>query len=263
MLLHRFILWILGVSIALGASYFVLFPQVWYCRWIGFSDFKPLNNRFYVSPQSSPKHQQEAQKAIFEAQKRVQKLWGGRIGQPTIILCETPTEYASYCHSDEGAGCSIGTPWGASYIILNLDGLNVDVIAHEMCHDELFTRLGWWTTTRQIPQWFNEGLALMVDYRFVAASDSIQRYLDYKDECSYISNGGQIVLDLNEISSMRGFFGGDKGRVMLAYMTAGTEVSRWLANAGINNIPILINRIKSGETFTSSYDFLDKKRPTN
>ncbi|WP_332368176.1 hypothetical protein [Spirosoma telluris] len=49
-------------------------------------------------------------------------------------------------------------PWGASYLILGPDGNNTDVIAHELCHDELFARLGWWRVKRQIPQWFNEGL---------------------------------------------------------------------------------------------------------
>ncbi len=258
--LRRLFLWICMGSMALVASYFVLFPQVWHCQWIGFSDFKPLNNRFYVSPSSSLKHQKEAQKAITEAQGRVQKLWGERVGTPTIIVCEKAYEYAQFCHSDEGAGCSIGTPWGSSYIVLNLDGLNVDVIAHEMCHDELFTRLGWWTTTRQIPQWFNEGLALMVDHRFVAATDSVQRYLDYKEECAYVSNGGQIVLKLKEISSMRGFFSGPESHVMLAYMTAGTEVSRWLSHTGTQHIPTLINRIKSGDTFEVAYYDLDKNK---
>ena len=260
MSLRQISYWLIFAVVIINVSYFILFPQVWYCQWVGFSDFKLIRERFYVSPQSSFKHHQYAQKVIVEAQNRVQQLWGGRIGQPTIILCETAAEYSRYCHSDEGAGCSIGTPWGASYIVLNLDGLNVDVIAHEMCHDELFTRLGWWKTTQQIPQWFNEGLALMVDYRFVAASDSVQRYLDYKEECAYISNGGQVALALNEISSMRNFFTGSEARVMLAYMTAGTEVSRWLAVVGKKNMAFLIQEVRSGKEFNEVYQTLEKTK---
>lgn len=213
-----------------------------------------------MSPDTKPAQQQKAMKAITEAEARIRGFWGKRTGTPTIIVCHTTDQYHRYCHSDEGAGCSIGTPWGASYIVLNLDGLNTDVIAHEMCHDELFTRLGWWITTRQIPQWFNEGLALMVDYRFVAQTDSIQRYLDYKDEYMFRSNGGQIALDLDEIASTRGFFGGDDRHVMLAYMSAGMEVARWLAHIDKRQVPIIIEKVKNGEEFGEVYQKMEKQK---
>ncbi|MFN8348229.1 MAG: hypothetical protein U0X91_24720 [Spirosomataceae bacterium] len=258
--IRRFSSWFLLVILAIIISYYVLFPHIWRCQWIAYSDFKKVTPTLYISPELSAKHLQSARRAMAEARRRIAKLWGTPAGEAIFILCEHTEEYRRYCNSGEGAGCSIGTPWGASYIILNPDGLNTDVIAHEMCHDELFTRLGWWTTTRQIPQWFNEGLALMADHRFVAASDSIQRYLDYKEECAYVSNGGQIVLSLDEISSLHGFFNGNNGHVMLAYMTSGMEVSRWLANTGTQHVPGLINRIKSGETFEKAYQSLDQKK---
>jgi hypothetical protein len=261
--IRRFFSWLLFVIPALIISYYVLFPHLWHCQWIGYSDFRKVKSNFYTSPTTPPKYLQKATQSIEEARKRIAELWGKPVGDATIILCESTEQYHRYCNSDEGAGCSIGTPWGASFIVLNLDGLNTDVIAHEMCHDELFTRLGWWKTTREIPQWFNEGLALMVDYRFVATSDSVQRYLDYKDECSYVSNGGQTVLNLNEISSLHGFFSGTESHVMLAYMTSGMEISRWLANTGAQNVPRLIERIKSGETFDSAYHTFDKRNSTD
>lgn len=162
-----------------------------------------------------------------------------------------------YCSHHEGAGCSIGTPWGSSYIVLNADGLNTDVVAHELCHAELFERLGWWTTTRQIPQWFNEGLALMVDYRFVASTDSLQRYQDYAEECLYLSRGGQFEPSLEEISTMRGFFKHDDAYVMLAYMTAGREVSRWLSKVGKTKVAELTHQIKQGNSFAKTYKTLE------
>lgn len=263
MRLRQILLWIFVITVALVVSYYVLFPHLWHCQWVGYSDFKKVKPNLYISPSTSPQHLQKATWSIEKAHRRIAELWGKPIGDAIIILCESTEQYHRYCNSDEGAGCSIGTPWGASFIILNLDGLNTDVIAHEMCHDELFTRLGWWKTTREIPQWFNEGLALMVDYRFVSATDSLQRYLDYKDECSYVSNGGQTVLNLNEISSLHGFFSGNEHHVMLAYMTSGMEVSRWLANTSRQDVPRLIERIKSGETFDLAYKAFDKRNTVN
>ncbi|MEZ4905571.1 MAG: hypothetical protein R2822_29320 [Spirosomataceae bacterium] len=251
--------WIFVGSCALIISYYVLFPHVWHCQWIDFSDFKKINPRLYISTKIPQKYVHQADILVKEARHSIEQLWGESQGRGTVIICSTSEEYERYCHSSEGAGCSIGTPWGESFIILNLDGLNVDVIAHEMCHDELFCRLGWWTTTRQIPQWFNEGLALMVDHRFVSSTDSIQRYIDYQEACLSASKGGQTVLELKEISTMKGFFGGDESRVFLAYMTAATEVSRWLMKEGTNQIPYFIYRIKAGESFDDIYPFVPPK----
>ncbi len=257
--LRRYFLWIPVVSFALVASYFVLFPHVFRCLFIRYSDFRPAAQQLYVSPDVSPKLQVHTEDLIIKAQKRIQRFWGSRVGKPTIILCQRTNQYSQYCNSSEGAGCSIGTPWGTSYIVLNLDGLNIDVIAHEMCHDELFTRLGWWKTTRQIPQWFNEGMALMVDYRFVPETDSMQRYIDYRDEYLYLSRGGQIALNLDEIASMRGFFNGREGHVMLAYMTSGMEVARWLSLVGEKQIPYLVQQVAEGKLFEESYRQLEQK----
>lgn len=260
MLFRRLFWWIVSGSFTLVVSYYVLFPHVWHCQWIDFSAFKKVSSNLYISTKTPPKHLQKAIKSMEEARKRITQLWDGFEGQGVLILCESSEEYYHYCHSNEGAGCSIGTPWGASYIVLNLDGLNTDVIAHEMCHDELFTRLGWWTTTRQIPQWFNEGLALMVDYRFVGTTDPIQRYLDYQEACLSASKGGQTVFELKEISTMKGFFGGNENHVFLAYMTAGVEVSKWLSERGIKQVPLFINQIKAGASFDKAYTDLEKKQ---
>jgi hypothetical protein len=257
--LRRLFLWILMGCVAFVVSYFVLFPHVFRCLSIPYSDFKRPAEQLYVSPDVSLKLQKNAEAVIRDAQRRIHTFWGSRVGNPTIILCRRADQYQRYCNSGEGAGCSIGTPWGDSYIVLNMDGLNTDVIAHEMCHDELFTRLGWWKTTRQIPQWFNEGLALMVDYRFVPKTDSIQRYIDYKDEYLYISGGGQIALHLEEISSMHDFFNGNERHVMLAYMTSGMEVARWLLEAGEAKIPLLVEQVAQGRAFEEVYRQLERK----
>ncbi|WP_028663591.1 hypothetical protein [Runella zeae] len=255
---RHLIFYSIGGLMAVVISYFVLFPHVWRCQWIEFSDFKKITSTFYISPDTPPKNLQKAQSAMADAHKRISRLWGTPQQRATFILCENTEQYRHYCNSTEGAGCSLGTPWGQSFIVLNVEGLNTDVIAHEMCHAELFTRLGWWKTTRQIPQWFNEGLALMVDYRFVPQTDSIQRHRSYKEECLYLSRGGQIALDLKDISSMRGFFNGNESHVMLAYMTGATEVSRWLAAVGEAKVQILIQQVAAGKPFEVVYKDLEQ-----
>lgn len=240
------------------SGYYVLYSHVFYCQTISFSTFTKVNKKLYVSEGIADNQRVRMYRSIVRAQQRVKSFWGGLVGNATIILCSSPDEYQKYCHSNEGAGCSLGTPWGDSYIVLNPYGLNEDVVSHEMCHDELFARLGWWKTAIEIPQWFNEGLALMLDYRFVSDTDSLKRYHNYKDEWMYLTNGAQEVLELRNLESMKGFFGGDSRHVMLAYMTAGMEVSYWLMLTGKNSVRVLVDAVHQGNGFTKTYDSMKK-----
>jgi hypothetical protein len=247
----------IGLFVSIS-GYYVLYSHLFYCQTIAFSSFDKVNKRLYISDGIDKIQRQQMLGSIRRSRQRVAAFWGKSVGDATLILCSSPDEYQKYCHSNEGAGCSLGTPWGDSYIVLNPYGLNEDVISHEMCHDELFTRLGWWKTTTQIPQWFNEGLALMLDRRFVPETDSLQRYLSYRDEWMYLTHGAQEVLELHNLKSMRGFFGGNQRHVMLAYMTAGMEVSYWLALTGSHQVQVLLGAIRQGADFSDTYRSMKK-----
>ena len=58
---------------------------------------------------------------------------------------------------------------------------------------------------------------------------------------------------------MRGFFNGHEGHVMLAYMTSGMEVARWLAGVGEEKVPLLVDKIARGRTFEDVYQELERK----
>jgi len=242
--------------------YYVIYSHVFYCQTVSFSNLTKVNKKLYVSEGIVDNQRIRMYRSIVRAQQRVRSFWGDLVGNATIILCSSPEEYQKYCHSNEGAGCSLGTPWGDSYIVLNPYGLNEDVVSHEMCHDELFARLGWWKTTMQVPQWFNEGLALMLDYRFVSDTDSLKRYNSYKDEWMYLTYGAQEALELRNLESMKGFFGGNQRHVMLAYMTAGMEVSYWLMLTGKNNVQVLVDATSKGNDFMQTYDSMKKAGKT-
>ena len=246
-----------GIFVAV-VSYYFLYSHIFYCQTVAFSDFEEVNHKLFVSAGTDVVQRQRMYEAVKQARQRISDFWGKPKGEATIILCSNPDEYQKYCHSNEGAGCSLGTPWGDSYIVLNPYGLNVDVVSHEMCHDELFTRLGWWKTTTQIPQWFNEGLALMLDRRFVQETEPMKRYLSYKDEWLYLTHGAQEALELKDLKTIRGFFGGGQRHVMLAYMSAGMEVSYWALLTGPGSIHALLDTLRNGGDFTKTYANLKK-----
>lgn len=256
----RFLVFLLILPLA----YFAAFPQIFHCQLIEHSaGFQQIAGSVWVDKNTPARQRVYLIFEINEARKRLETLWkSAPKSRATVIYCQTPEQYERYCQDGEGAGCSLGTPWGDSWVIINPYGRNPDVLAHELCHDELFTRLGWLKTQRQIPQWFNEGLALMIDQRFTKATDSLSRYDEFQDHWLEQSHGQQIVLELSELKSLPGFFSGDANRVMLAYMTAGREVSRWLSVVGRSGLTKLVDQLKAGDDFETVYQRLEREAKT-
>ncbi|CAG5070622.1 hypothetical protein DYBT9623_03168 [Dyadobacter sp. CECT 9623] len=243
---------IIALLFVLPASLFFLYPQIFYCELIGLSGFHE-NGLVYFSPEISPASYKKLGAAIKKSEARVDSFFSGKKSSPRIIICSNLQQYQRYCSSTEGAGCSVGTPWGNSYVILNAQGANVDVIAHEMSHIELLKRVGWWKVTSDIPQWFNEGVALMLDKRFVNNPDPALKYLDYMDEWMYYTGGGQEILELGEITTIKEFFNGGQKKVMLAYMSAGMEIAYWQTLSGPDGMQKFIENLSAGKSFEEAY----------
>jgi hypothetical protein len=253
--------------VALPISFVVLYPQVFWCMLVSssanFRRFTSGSTTQYVHRTATVKQRRHTQ-AAFD---RIRQFWGDRRGQAILIYCPAQSDYERYCAGGEGAGCSVGTPWGTSYLILGPEGNNTDVIAHELCHDELFTRIGWWHVKRQIPQWFNEGLALMVDYRFSNPAvweqpDSTEQASSSSEENTTLSLSfpQRPLLALTELETTRDFFGGDYTHTMLAYQTAADEVARWLAVVGREGVPALTDAINTGQEFGETYRQLERNK---
>ena len=189
---------------------------------------------------------------------RVDSFYAGKKSNPVYIICTSSLQYEKYCNGTEGAGCSLGTPWGESWIVLNLEGINIDVASHELSHIELLERLGWWKITFQVPQWFTEGVALMLDRRFVYTSDPVERYMEFYDEWLYCTGGGQVILELDEVTSVKQFFAGGQKQVMCAYMTSGMEVSYWLASMKKDGFLQFLVLSNSSASFESAYRDAEK-----
>lgn len=251
--LRKVIKFLLTGLIVLAGSLFFLYPQIFYCELIAFSNFKSTDGKVYFSPDIKSNQYKKLKGTVALAEMRVDSFYQGKKSTPKIIICQTPQQYQKYCSSTEGAGCSIGTPWGGSYVILSAQGMNTDVIAHEMSHIELLKRIGWWKTTTDIPQWFNEGLALMLDRRFVSENTPRDRYRAYRYEWRYYTRNGRDLVLLKDISTMREFFGGDQKHVMTAYMTAGMEVSYWLLLRKEAGLQRFIAKVQQGVPFEEAY----------
>ncbi len=263
--------WLSGLLIALPIGYLFLFPELFRCQTVRFSaDFTRLAHTpmpVYVQRNTPDSVQKKLIRHITASTGRLHAFWKVPEGKPLagkagIIFCTDPETFNRYCGraAESSAGCSLGAPWGESWLILGPDGNNVDVIAHERCHDELLGRLGWWTVRQEIPQWFNEGLALMVDYRFSPATrNHRERYSRLHDEWLFRGQSGQESVDLQELGTMQDFFSGSPYHVLMAYLASATEVARWLAVSGPDGLTTLITKLEAGESFGAAYARLDRK----
>lgn len=225
---------------------FQQYSHVLYCETIGLTSFQQIAPNTYASGHIAKDDHPRIREMLGNASARVSDFWGGKKSRARLIICATPREYERYCHSSDGAGCSLGTFYGSSFIVLNLYGLNTDVISHEMCHIELLHRVGWRKTTFEVPQWFNEGLSMMLDYRFVNETDSLTRYKRYVQEWNLRTRPPARRIALEEIESLNGFFKGDNRHVTLAYITAATEVSYWLMVVGKNGLTEWTRQLENG-----------------
>ena len=244
------------VSVFLLVAYYYWFPAIWHCQTVRFGPFTSHSGGLYISDEATASQRDSLLHSIARSRQRIRAFWGRQVGDSSIIFCHDKSTYSKFALMDEGAGCSLGTPTG-SWIVLNPDGLNVDVISHEMCHDELFTRLGWFKTKNSVPQWFDEGLALMVDYRFTNP-DTTRRHHDYLDEWMMMTHHGSDGMELTDIRTVKGFFGGDRHYVNKAYLTSGLEVSRWLSVVGTSGLHDLLRAVRQGESFDTAYQRLEK-----
>lgn len=266
--LRLFLRYLLPFLIALPIGFLLLYPQLLRCIRIGqAADFRAVAGAggVYVSRSTTVRQQTQLLGHVLTARDRIRRFWGDRRGQAILIYCPQQADYERYCAGGEGAGCSLGTPWGASYLVLGPEGNNADVMAHELCHDELFARLGWWRVKRQIPQWFNEGLALMVDYRFSSPAlweqpDSSRTTPSLFDEDDLMPFARRPMLKLSDLETTRDFFRGDYSHVMLAYQTAADEVSRWLVLVGRSGVPTLTDAVAAGTDFGDAYRRLEQEK---
>ena len=218
-----------------------IFSSAIRCLLIDFQDFNHQNKQLYFSSKSSISELKALQNSISLAQKRIANFWEHPQKNIPIIYCNDNSSYASFCQNSEGAGCSISTPFG-NWIVINKDGLNTDVIAHEMCHIELYSSVGWWNSKTKTPAWFDEGLAMMLDYRFVAETDSLQRFEAYKN---LLKSYRIDKFDLKNLEKASNFSTQSAFQNKIAYLQAGYTISKILAKKDKKYLFLMIEEIKS------------------
>lgn len=202
---------------------------------IGISDYNEISPGIYVDSLFTAEDQTLIGIMTQAANDRVSSLYGAVTTTPVMIISSTAERSAKYLSGRLVPGSTYSLPWG-QYIPITPQGMNIDVMAHELVHAETFHRLGYLKSLRSLPIWFTEGVAMQVDHRQGKA-------------WSYISQGH----DLPPVSSLmtpEQFSSGDRA---LHYAAAKVEVSSWLSSDSYPGLYQFLSDIRDGANFHQSY----------
>ena len=141
------------------------------CEFVGLSSYSEIAPKIFISPTISQIRYDEIIAAIAMGRERVNNTFGEMVAFPNIVVAASKSEAASFGSNETGTAHL--TPLGEC-IVLGPDGHNADVAAHEFVHAEVRNRGGWLANWFEIPTWFNEGVALLVDHREPFLTANIQ-----------------------------------------------------------------------------------------
>ncbi|MHB8809541.1 MAG: hypothetical protein ACYC9M_05955 [Desulfobulbaceae bacterium] len=208
---------------------------------------KQIAPRVYVDPKMTAKQRLTLAEAIATARERIHSFYGNVAANPEIIACAT-----EQCFQRFGGVTARAKAYGASKLLLSPRGLTAPIVAHEWSHAELCTRAGGYFAAKDIPRWFDEGLAVLLSNEPTHSEDIWLA----------VNEAGIATPALNELESREKWLAavkkyGDastnKEQYKVVYATAGHEVRTWYREAGKAGLAQLIEAIKQGRPFAQAY----------
>jgi len=130
---------------------------------IDYSDFREVDGNTYISNELPADAEQKVSALLVGARNRIAAHYGNSNAEPVIIVLGSQEELKNYGLNDS-PGMLLFVPWN-SYVLLNYQMADVNVVAHELVHAEIVHRVGYLKRQFNIPTWFDEGAAMQVDYR--------------------------------------------------------------------------------------------------
>lgn len=231
--LKKYVFLILGILLFVGIIHYNVFPQETHCILIDFSDFEKKGS-FYTKSGIADTTQTKIEQIILLAEKKVELFWGRRLAHPKYIYCETDADFAQYGGNPLAPASTQMKLSG--YIVFNPRGIDINILSHELCHAELYERLGFFKNLRT-PMWFHEGLAMQVDDRLEYSTDTLMAKTDSLKK----------IIAVKQLLSGNDFQSGD---VMLNYLLAKYEVGKWYTP---QKLEALLVCFKEGGDFDKCY----------
>lgn len=205
---------------------------------VGWSDYKKLEDGVYVDPTLSDVERQRALSGLQMARDRVTALYGAPIAKPVTIIAASAEEAAKFGVTDVPGTAFVSLT--ATHVVLNMERFSLDVTAHELMHAELAERLGYWARIRKLPTWFDEGVALQVDRR-----------PQYLNDCTTI--GQDEIQRVKSLERPQDFWSTDKAQNIRNYQAAKCAVAELLKELPPKSLFSALSRLRQADSFTEVF----------
>lgn len=204
-----------------------------------------MGGGIFVDPDMSAENLLRLPRLVEGARRRVALYYGAVAARPNIVFCAT-----SDCYRDFG-GVGFGFSDGSN-ILIAPQGQRIAIVAHELAHVELANRLGGLERVMEsIPQWFDEGQAVMASFAGEFTDDA---WMEATDD-------GALAPPLSALSAMDTWVkltGANGDHMQMTYGTARREVSRWFSVVGIDGFADLMTALETREPFFQAYARIER-----
>jgi hypothetical protein len=219
-------------------AHFLIFPEQSRSILVDYSNLKKQGNIYYTK--ATPQNKVDSVQILTAAAStRVAAFWGQKTCSPTFIYCDTKEDFKKF-----------GSPYRipalthiklGTYIVISNEGVDLDIIAHEISHAEFYQRIGFYNWSFKIPCWFDEGLAMQNDFRNYYSEDTLK----------VKSNNFTNLPDVTKFTTGKQFNEeGSHEQIMLNYMTAKHIVKNWYTKEKLDR---LIKDINAGVSFETAF----------
>jgi len=202
---------------------------------IQYSTFKQIRKNVFVSPETTEKQKADLLNLLKKAEERIKNTFGSYTASPIIIASHNEVSRQKFSRKSYASAILLPFSQSEAYVTIGENGHNLDIISHELLHAEVFHRLGYFNQIFKVPVWFNEGVAMQVDFR--------EKYKSLSANNS----------DIKKLWYGWQFFKGDGETLTYNYSSAKKEVELWLKNSKKEKLYSFLNKIKNGESFETLY----------
>ncbi|RBQ15581.1 hypothetical protein DP939_34990 [Spongiactinospora rosea] len=216
---------LLVAAVALTA---IAFPSVAATTCPGCYGLERIRPGLYAEPGLAPADHRHVAEVVERANQRVRDFFSGRASTADVLVCRSDD-----CYRRIGGGRERGIAVLNRSVMLSPRGIDPVIASHELTHVELHARLGG----AEVPQWFDEGLAVLVS-----------------DDPRYLAPGGDrcLIAPRRSLPATLGDWLRAASADARVYAEAACQVSRWAAaNGGKEALPALIERLSAGHPFPS------------
>ena len=227
-----------GIAIFVFAGTAFAYSHIFWLSTIEYSDFNNVSKNLYIDPALEESEYKVILDLLNESKERIRNKYGSFIAFPVIVITGTEKNSRKY-GLGTFPGKAFAAPW-EQYVVVNSQAHDVNLLAHELMHAQIREVLGYWAYQTKIPTWFDEGVAMQVDYR--------ERYkVDYK------SFSPQEIDRVKMLNSPSIFWTDSKEQDIKNYRAAKAAVQEILSFYSPKELYSMLLRIREGEKFISVF----------